>query len=126
MHEFSMISSIMEVVKTEMGKRKAIKVIEIQLAVGELSFLSHEALQFGFGVLAENEPKIAKDALKIMPTPAEVKCRECGFTGPMKAGNSDEYHMAAPIFQCPKCAGPIDILKGKECIVTNIRMELED
>ena len=126
MHEFSIISSIMEVVKAEMDKRKAIKVLEIHIDVGELSFLSHEALQFGFGVLAGNEPKIAKDALKITPLPAEVKCRECGYTGPMKAGNSDEYHMNSPVFQCPKCKGPIDILKGKECTVTNIKMEVED
>jgi hydrogenase nickel insertion protein HypA len=99
--------------------------LEIHLEVGELSFLSHEALEFGFGVLAENEPKIDKNALKIIPVPAEIKCRKCSYVGQMKAGNPDEYHMAAPIFQCPKCAGPIDILKGKECVVRNLKMEVD-
>jgi hydrogenase nickel incorporation protein HypA/HybF len=124
MHEFSIISSIIELVRSEMEKREASRVMEIHLEVGELSFLSHEALQFGFGVLAGNEPKIDKNALKIIPVPAEIKCRECRYAGPMKAENSDEYHMAAPIFQCPKCAGPIDVLKGKECVVKNIKMEV--
>ena len=125
MHEFSMIQSILELVKGEMEKRNATRVMEINLEVGELSFLSHEALQFGFGVLAENEPKIDKNALKIIPVTTEIKCRKCSYTGSMKAGNSDEYHMAAPIFQCPKCAGPIEILKGKECVVRNLKMEVD-
>jgi hydrogenase nickel insertion protein HypA len=125
MHEFSMIQSIMELVKNEMEKRQAIRVLEIHLEVGELSFLSHEALQFGFGALVTGEPKIDKDALKIIPIPAEIKCTECGHSGPMKNVESAEYHLMAPVFQCPKCGGPVEIVRGKECIVKNLRMEVE-
>jgi hydrogenase nickel insertion protein HypA len=125
MHEFSMIQSIMELVKCEMEKREAIRVLEIHLEVGELSFLSHEALLFGFGALVAGEPKIDKDALKIIPVPAEIKCSECGHCGPMKTSESAEYHLMAPVFQCPKCGGPVEIVRGKECIVKNLRMEVE-
>ena len=124
MHEFSIISSIMELVKSEMEKAKATMVLEIYLEVGELSFLSHEALQFGFRALAENEPKVDNDALKITSVPAEVKCKKCGYSGSMNTGDSEKYHTISPIFQCPECAGPIDILKGRECTVKNIRMEV--
>jgi len=125
MHEFSIITSIMEVVKSEMEKQKASMVHEVHLEVGELSFLSHEALQFGFRALAENEPKIDIDALKITSMPAEVKCRKCGYSGSMNISESETYHTPAPVFQCPKCAGPIVILKGRECVVKNIRMEVD-
>ena len=125
MHELSMIQSIIELVKNEMEKREAIKVLEIHLEVGELSFLSHDALQFGFGALVENEPKIEKDALKIISVPAEVKCSKCGYSGPMKSAESSEYHLIAPVFQCPKCGGPIEIIRGKECVVRNLKMEVD-
>ena len=124
MHEFSVISSIMELVKAEMEKAKASKVLEIHIEVGELSFLAHEALQFGFRALAENESKIVNDALKITTVHAEVKCRSCGYTGPMKVSDSEIYHTPVPIFQCPECSGPIDVLKGRDCTVRNIRMEV--
>jgi hydrogenase nickel insertion protein HypA len=125
MHEFSVISSIMELVKSEMEKRKAIKVLEIHLEVGELSFLSHDALQFGFGALAESEPKIEKDALRIITKPAGVRCRNCDYAGPLKVQDSSLGHLGTPIFQCPECAGPVDVLQGRECTVRNIRMEVE-
>ncbi|MDO9538055.1 MAG: hydrogenase maturation nickel metallochaperone HypA [Thermoplasmata archaeon] len=125
MHEFSIITSIMEVVKSEIEKRNAIMVLEIQLEVGELSFLSHDALQFGFRALAENEPKIDKVCLKIITVSADVKCRKCSYSGSMKTIESEVYHTAAPVFQCPECSGPIDIIKGRECVVTNVRMEVD-
>lgn len=124
MHEFSVISSIMELVKSEMEKVRAEKVLEVHLEVGELSFLSHEALQFGFQALAESEPKISADALRIISVPAEVRCKRCGYIGAMKAEDDEAYHIGAPTFKCPECAGPIELLAGKECTVRNIRMEV--
>lgn len=127
MHEFSMIMSIVELVKDEMGKRKAILVKEINLEVGDLTFLSHDALQFGFRALVESEPKIDPDSLSIIPVPARVKCQECNYSGPMKVVESPEYHLLmAPVFECPECGGPVEIVRGRECVVKNIRMELED
>ena len=127
MHEFSMMMSIVELVKAEMAKRQVIKVTEINLEIGDLTFLSHDALHFAFQALVETEPKIDANSLKIIPVPAEVRCTKCGFTGPMKAAESPEYHqLMAPVFQCPKCAGPVEIVRGRECTVKNIRMDLED
>ena len=127
MHEFSMVQSIVELIKAEMEKRAVIKVTEINLEVGELTFLSHDAMQFGFQALVESEPKISPDSLKISSIPAEVKCEKCGFTGPMKTAESEVYHqLMAPVFKCPECGGPVEIVKGRECTVKNIRMELEE
>ncbi|MBU4032255.1 MAG: hydrogenase maturation nickel metallochaperone HypA [Candidatus Thermoplasmatota archaeon] len=126
MHEFSMMMSIVELVKSEMEKRPVIKVTEINLEVGDLTFLSHDALQFGFQALVETEPRIGPDSLKIIPVPAEVKCSDCGFSGAMKFADSEANHLMTPVFQCPECAGPVEIVRGKECTVRNIRMELED
>ena len=126
MHEFSVISSIVDLVKQEMEKRPVILVKEVKLEVGELTFLAHGALEFGFTALVEKEPKIANDALNIIPVKAEVKCLNCGYIGPMVVKDSEAMHIGIPIFKCPECAGKIEVIKGKECIVVNLRMELED
>ena len=126
MHEFSIISSIVDLVKQEMETRPVILVKEINLEVGELTFLAHGALEFGFTALVENEPKIADDALNIIPVQAEVKCKNCDYEGPMKVKDSEAMHIGVPIFKCPKCEGQIEIIKGKECTVVNLKMELED
>ena len=126
MHEFSVISSIVDVVKVEMEKRPVILVKEVKLEVGELTFLAHGALEFGFTALVEKEPKIANDALKIVSIQAEVKCKNCDYEGPMIVKDSEAMHIGVPIFKCPNCEGQIEVIKGKECTVVNLRMELED
>ena len=127
MHEFSVISAIVDLVKSEMEKYDNLNAVkEINLEVGELSFLATDALQFGFKALAENEPKINNDALKIIQVAAKVKCRQCDYAGALDIEDSDEYHMNVPRFACPKCSGQIDVLEGKECTVRNLILDLEE
>ncbi len=127
MHEFSVISSIVDLIREEIDKRDNVIIVkEVQLEVGELTFLGREALQFGFRALTESETKINSEGLKINTMPANVRCLECDYNGPMKVENSEEYHIRIPTFACPSCGGPIDITKGKECTVKNLILELED
>ena len=99
---------------------------EVVVEVGELSFLSHDALQFGFKALVESELKINQDALKIIPVAAKIKCRRCDYEGPMNVEDDEKYHVSMPRFMCPKCNGQIDVLEGKECVVRNLVLDLED
>ena len=63
--------------------------------------------------------------MRIITIPAEVKCKDCDYSGPLRVAESEEYHMLpAPVFQCPKCSGPVEVIKGRECTVRNIRMEV--
>ena len=127
MHELSVITSVVETVKQEMKKHKnLIMVKEVSLEVGELAFLSHDALKFGFSALTEKEKKINSKGLRISKVKAEVKCRKCGYNGPMKLEDSKEYHVPVPLFTCPKCGGQIDVIKGRECTIKNLVLDLED
>jgi hydrogenase nickel insertion protein HypA len=126
-HEFSVISSIVDLVKDEMEKFDNLNYVkEIVLEVGELTFLAHEALQFGFKALADGESKIKNDALKIIQIAAKVKCRKCGYEGSMSLDDADEHHISIPIFSCPECTGQIEILEGKGCTVRNLVIDLEE
>ncbi len=127
MHEFSVITAIVDLVKGEMEKRDNLKEVkEVVVEVGELSFLSHDALQFGFKALVESEPKINLDALKLILVAAKIKCRKCDYEGPLEIEDSEQYHISLPRFACPKCNGQIDVLEGKECVVRNLVLDLED
>jgi hydrogenase nickel incorporation protein HypA/HybF len=126
-HEFSVISSIVDLVKDEMEKFDNLNFVkEVVLEVGELTFLAHEALQFGFKALIENEPRIRDDALKIVKVAVRIKCRQCDYEGPLSVDDTEEYHISIPRFACPKCNGQIDVLEGKECTVRNLVIDLEE
>jgi hydrogenase nickel insertion protein HypA len=127
MHELSVITSVVETIKQEMKKHKnLICVKEIRLEVGELAFLSHDALKFGFRALTEKEKKVNSKGLRIIKVKAKVKCHNCGYKGPMKLEDSKEYHVHVPLFSCPKCGGQIVVIKGKECTIKNLVLDLED
>lgn len=127
MHELSVITSVVETIKQEMKKHKnLICVKEVRLEVGELAFLSPDALRFGFRALTEKEKKINSKGLRIIKVKAEVKCQKCGYNGQMKLEDSKEYHVPVPLFTCPKCGGRIEVIKGKECTIKNLILDLED
>jgi hydrogenase nickel insertion protein HypA len=127
MHEFSVITSIVKAVKSEIAKRKRVRLVkEVHLEVGDLTFLGHDALEFGFKVVTEREPKIDSGGLRITSVPAKVKCRSCGYEGPLEYAEKDEYHLRLPKFKCPECDGEVEVIQGLECVVRNLVLDMED
>ncbi len=127
MHELSVITSIVQVIKAEVGKRDDVRLVkEVHLEVGELTFLGHEALEFGFRTITASDPIIDQDALSITPIKARVKCLSCNYEGPLDYAEREEYHLRLPRFCCPECGGEIEILEGKECIVKNLVLDVEE
>jgi hydrogenase nickel incorporation protein HypA/HybF len=127
MHEFSVITSVLNAVRYEIDKRQRVRLVkEVHLDVGELTFLSHDALQFGFRAVAEREPRISPDGLRITSIGARVRCKSCGYDGPLEYIEKEEYHLRLPRFKCPECDGEIDIIQGQECVVRNLVLDVED
>ena len=50
MHEVSVMSSIIEQVLNELDKHEVERVEEVELVVGELTFLGHEQLLFAYEI----------------------------------------------------------------------------
>ncbi len=125
MHEFAVVESIVKAVLEEAGKHeKVIRIEEVYLEVGDLAFLNSAQLIFAFDALKKNT-LLAKAQLLIANMVANVRCKECGYTGPMDPPD-DEYHYASPIIMCPKCNGAVDILNGRQCTVRNVRLIVDD
>jgi hydrogenase nickel incorporation protein HypA/HybF len=121
MHEFSMTGQIVEAVLSEAKKQHAKKVIEVEVEIGDLTFLGIEQIRFAYEILTDKT--IAKDSkLTIEQIPGRGKCDGCGYDGPLSYLNDEQYHMIIPTFNCPRCGKPLSITAGRECIISRIRI----
>jgi hydrogenase nickel incorporation protein HypA/HybF len=126
MHEFGIAKSLVDNVKTEAVKNQATEVSEVILEIGELTFIGIDQLKFAYATLTKEIKILANSRLEIKQIPAEVSCKTCGYKGPLRNYDGASTHIITPMFACPSCGGKIDILKGRECTITNIKMMVDD
>lgn len=124
MHEFSTMQHIVEVILSEAQKHHPEKITRVNLKIGELTFLGIEQLRFAFqvlsrGTLLENA-ELTIDNVKPM-----IRCTTCGYNGDTDYDERPDMHFMIPLLKCPRCGKDIEIVKGRECTVTNIEMEVD-
>jgi hydrogenase nickel incorporation protein HypA/HybF len=121
MHEFSRTSQIVEAVLSEAEKEHAVKVIEVELEIGDLTFLGIEQVRFAYKILTDKT--IAKDSkLKIDKISGRGRCDSCGYDGPLSYLDDPQFHIIVPTFNCPRCGKPLSISAGRECVIKRIRI----
>lgn len=123
MHEFSIVSQLVERVIEEARKRGAKRVIEVELEVGQLSFLNPEQMRFAYNILSKGTV-LEKSHLIINTLDARVRCKICGFDGKPDYTDDVTYHISTPVFLCPVCGNPVEVLEGKGCIIKRVKLEL--
>jgi len=127
MHEFSTMQMILETVLSAAKSHKAERVLEINLEIGELTFLNPEQLRFAFSVLSENT--IAKNAnLHIKRIQPRIRCSRCGYEGGIKYDGPEYHVLGVPLpLQCIKCGETnVEITSGRECNIKNVKIKLPD
>jgi len=120
MHEFSIASSIVESVLDFVQARQVRKVMEVRLAVGELTCVEEEQLRFCYMSITRETP-IEESALSIEEVPARVKCRSCGYVGGPKYWEDALYLTPVPTLQCPQCGKAVEAEQGNECAIKTIK-----
>jgi hydrogenase nickel incorporation protein HypA/HybF len=121
MHEFSRTSQIVDAVLSEAEKEDAVKVIEVELEIGDLTFLGIEQVRFAYKILTDKT--IAKDSkLKIDKISGRGRCDSCGYDGPLSYLDDEQFHIIVPTFNCPRCGKPLSISAGRECVIKRIRI----
>lgn len=121
MHEFSRTSQIVEAVLNEAAKQDAAKVTQVEVEIGDLTFLGLDQVRFSYRILTDKT--IAKDSkLTIKRIRARGKCDSCRYDGPLSYLDDPEFHIAFPTFNCPRCGKPLTISAGRECTIKRIRM----
>ncbi len=121
------MQSMVEMILSMAEAKGAVKVLSVSLRVGELTFLNPEQLRFAFEVLTEGT--IAQGAsLLIESVKPAVRCRRCGYEGEVDY-RGEEVHLPLVVplsVKCPKCGGDVELIAGRECTLTSIKVKLDE
>jgi len=121
MHEFARTSQIVEAVLSEAQKQHAAKVTEVEVEIGDLTFLGLEQVRFAYKILTD-KTMAESSKLTIKQIRGRGKCENCGYEGPLQYLDDPQFHITIPTFNCPRCERPLSISAGRECILKRIRI----
>jgi len=114
MHEFSLAQGLVNQLKALAHDHKAGKIIKIRLQVGSMSGIVVDSFEFGFEVLAQEEPLLKEAVLEIVHSKPHAACLKCGLTMDFLPEN----------LCCDNC-GSASIRRkgGDELILSQVEME---
>jgi hydrogenase nickel incorporation protein HypA/HybF len=112
MHEYSLMTALMERVEAEAAAHRALAVHRVRLRIGELSGVEPDLLESAFaivrpGTICENA------ALDIERVAARWVCPAC--RRPLSSGER---------LQCPACGVPAALAAGDEILLGQIELEV--
>lgn len=125
LHEFSAALSIVETAEQAAIQNNVKRVTEVNVEIGEFTFLIPEQLAFNFEIASKNTVLEGAE-LKITKKKGVLKCDDCGFEGESMVDPNIPPQIAsfAPM-KCPSCgSSATEIVGGKEFIITDIRAEV--
>ena len=113
MHELSLAMSVREIVEDAAAQNGAVKVYAVNIAVGEFSSVSIDALEFAMDVARKGSVFENADIV-IRSEKTILKCSACGA----------DSAMAGYVFACGKCgSGAVRIVSGDRMYVESIDIE---
>jgi hydrogenase nickel incorporation protein HypA/HybF len=112
MHEYSIAYDLYATARTAAIEHNAKLVKKISVEVGKMAMVNPEQVVFLFDTIKSDDPLFVKAILDCHEISAETKC-VCGYTG-------------CEVFVCPKCGALPQLVKGREIVVTNVEIEVED
>lgn len=124
MHEFSIASQIIGIALAEARRRYAKRIIEIKIRIGKFSFINPDQLKFSLEAIASMEPILDGVIFTISEEEAVAKCIECDYQWIVECKNDVLYHYSPPIIRCPRCNNISKLVKGRDCVVEGIRIEV--
>lgn len=125
MHELSMATEIVEVVRKSLEGHKVKVVKEVEIEMGELHRITPEQMKQVFEMAAK-DTLVEGAKLKVKIKKGKIKCMDCGYSGSIDVEiEHDHDHSMHP--HCPECDGlSLEILEGNDIEVRNIKAEVED
>lgn len=113
MHEFSIVSSMFDILMKIAEENRLIKIEQVTLSVGKMRQIVPLAMETAFAAVAKDT--IAEGAKLVLEyIPIKMRCATCG----------EEFDVNASIYVCPKCGSSrLELLQGQELIIKNIEGE---
>ena len=116
MHELSVAHSLVEIASEAARDAGATRVREVRLAIGALSCVAPEALEFCFE-LASRDTSLAGARLRYRRLPVVIHCPTC---------REDKEIEGIQSFRCPVCATPsADLRQGRELEIETLEIDVD-
>ena len=120
MHELSIASGLLEKLLDFAEKNPDKKIVEVRLAVGELSHIEHEQMRFCYQAITTETP-LEGSTLEIEKIEAMVKCPHCSYRGRPKYWDGALSGIPIATLECPSCGKATEATDGKECAIKSLR-----
>ncbi len=114
MHEFSIVSSLLDLVEADVRKHEAKAATRVVVRIGEMSGVVAELLIEAFHVCKRGT--LAEQAELVVEKQEVLISCGCGYKGPIKDRR----------FICPVCGtANVEVTVGEEMILQQLEMEVE-
>ena len=120
MHEFSIASGLVEKLLEFSEENPEKKIVEVRLAVGELSNIEEEQLRFCYSSIITETP-LEGSSLVLEAIEALVECPHCSYRGRPKYWDGALSGIPIATLECPRCGKATEATAGKECAIKSIR-----
>jgi hydrogenase nickel incorporation protein HypA/HybF len=122
MHDLSVSQAITRTILNQAEKKRARKILSLNLELGELTFLNPDQIRFWLKELFKDTP--AEGAkIHIKKVLSRIKCKRCEYEGGMGLKDDSFYHVYFPLLRCPRCSSTsLEIKAGRECLVRRMRV----
>jgi hydrogenase nickel incorporation protein HypA/HybF len=120
MHEFSIVTSVVESVLEFAAKQRLAQVISVRLAIGEFTHIESEQLNFCYESITKGTA-IEGSMLEIEKLDGCVQCNDCGYHGPPKYWDDALCFAAVATLQCPNCGQTVEVIEGHECEIKAVK-----
>jgi hydrogenase nickel incorporation protein HypA/HybF len=115
-HEFGLVSGIIDAVNKEATDAHATTVLDVYLEIGEMTEAVEEALQFAFEALSTGT--LCEGAkLHVEMVAPRSRCLDCKYEFA-----HDRYHRV-----CPRCDSfATELIAGRELAITSIEVDIPE
>ncbi len=120
MHEFSIASGLVEKLLEFSAKNPEKKIVEVRLAVGELSNIESDQLTFCYESIIPETP-LEGSTLTIEAVDAIVRCPNCSYRGRPKYWDGALSGNPIATLECPTCGKTTQAVDGRECAIRSLR-----
>lgn len=115
MHEFSIVSSLLDLIEAEVSKHQATVATRVVVRVGEMSGVVAELLADAFHVCKIGTVAAGAE-LVLEQQDVLISCR-CGYQGPITERR----------FICPVCeVAEVEVVAGEEMILQQLELETDN